>query len=396
MMRIAINGCGVAGPALAWWLKKYGYEPVMYEKAPALRTGGYVIDFWGVGYDIAEKMGILSALEETGYKMESLEIVGHNGKKKAHMDVQAMNRVVNNRFISIARSDVSRTLYNACEDIETCFDKYITNIEQNEFCVTAQLSDGSEEKFDLVIGADGLHSHVRSFTFGPTESYAHDMGVYVAAFRAEGYQPHNDLVYILHQDVKKQVARVSLRNNKTLFLFTFRSELTDKVPQNTADEKQLLRDVFHDTGWEVPSILACLDNTDDFYFDSVSQIRMDHWSKGRVALIGDAAACASLLAGEGTGLAIAEAYVLAGELHRANGDYKEAFRNYEHRLQDFLKGKQKSARKMVSFFAPANHFEMWLVRMIVSASSNPYLSKFLLGSTLRDDITLPQYAPRNR
>ncbi|MEZ4548107.1 MAG: FAD-dependent monooxygenase [Thermodesulfobacteriota bacterium] len=122
-----------------------------------------------------------------------------------------------------------------------------------------------------------------------------------------------------------------------------------------------------------------MDDTDDFYFDRVSQIQMDHWSKGRVALLGDAAACVSLLAGEGTGLAFVEAYVLAGELRRANGDYKEAFRQYEQQLQEFLKEQAKSARKMVSFFAPDNGFEMWLMRTVVSALFIPFLSKFLLG-----------------
>lgn len=390
-MRIAINGCGVAGPALAWWLKKYGHKPVLFEKAPALRTGGYMIDFWGIGYDIAEKMGVLPELEKTGYKMESIKIVDDEGKEKAHMNVKAMSSMINNRFISVARSDVAKVLYEACENIETHFGKHIAAIEQDEFGVVTQFSDGDEEKFDLLIGADGLHSHVRSLVFGPEDNYAYDIGAYVSAFTAQDYQPRKELSYIMHQNVKKQIARVSLRDNKTLFLLTFRSELAVKPPRDIEEQKQLLRDVFHDAGWEASAILKQLDDTDDFYFDRVSQIRMKSWSKGRVALLGDAAACVSLLAGEGTGLAIAESYVLAGELYRANGDYKKAFENYQQCLQDFLKKKQKSAMKMVSFFAPKNRFEMGLMRMIVSASSHPLLSKFLLGSILRDNIALPDY-----
>ena len=390
-MRIAINGCGIAGPALAWWLGEYGYQPVLFEKAPALRTGGYMIDFWGMGYDIAEKMGVLPAIKEKGYKIEKLKIVGDEGEEKARLDIKAMSSVVDNRFTSVARSDVSKALYDACGGIETHFGKHITAVEQTEDYAVVELSDGTREKFDLVIGADGLHSEVRSAAFGPEENYAQDMGVYVSAYTAEGYQPREELAYIMHQGVKKQVARVSLRYDKTLFLLTFRSELTKSAPRDTKQEKQLLRDVFHDQGWEVPAILKRMDDTDDFYFDRVSQIQMDHWSKGRVALLGDAAACVSLLAGEGTGLAFVEAYVLAGELRRANGDYKEAFRQYEQRLQEFLKNKQKSARKMVSFFAPDNGFEMWLMRTVVSALFIPFLSKFLLGTMLRDDVSLPKY-----
>ncbi len=391
-MRIAINGTGVAGPTLAWWLKRYGHEPVLFERAPALRTGGYMIDFWGVGYAIAEKMGIIPELQKKGYLIDSLRLVGREGQPVASMSTAAMRTLVDGRFISIARSDIAATLYHTCDAVETRFGTYITGLEEQADGVMAALSDGSQEKFDLVVGADGLHSHIRALAFGPETAFEHSLGVEVAACTVAGYQPRAELTYIGHPAPQKMVSRVALRDDRTLFLFTFRSELVEQQPQNSAEAKALLHHVYGDMGWEVPAILRCLDDADDFYFDHVSQIRLDHWCKGRVALIGDAAACASLLAGEGTGLAMLEAYVLAGELHRASGDYTVAFRNYEQRLQPFLQKKQQSALTMAAFFAPKNRLQMVLGRLAIQATALPYLSKFLLGQMLQDDIELPAYA----
>ncbi|MEZ4863826.1 MAG: FAD-binding domain [Caldilineaceae bacterium] len=391
MMRIAINGTGVAGPTLAWWLKRYGHESVLFERAPALRTGGYMIDFWGVGYQIAEKMGIIPALQKKGYLIESLRLVDRAGQPVATMSTAEMRTLVDERFISIARSDIAATLYHACDGVETRFGTHITGIDQQADGVIAHLSNGAKEQFDLVVGADGLHSQIRGLLVGPEAEVEHSLGVEVAACTVAGYQPRDELTYIGHRAPQRMVSRVSLRDDKTLFLFTFRSTLIDKQPTNSAEAKALLRNVYGDTGWEAPFILQRLDDTDDFYFDHVSQIYLDHWCKGRVALVGDAAACASLLAGEGTGLAMLEAYVLAGELHRAGGDYSVAFRQYEARLQPFLRKKQESALTMVAFFAPKNWQQMTLARLAVQATALPYLSKFLIGRILQDDIELPEY-----
>lgn len=389
-MRIAINGVGVAGPALAWWLKKYGFEPVLFERAKELRTGGYMIDFWGIGYDIAEKMGLIPQLRKNGYMMNSLRIVDDQGKIKTSISLDQMRSLIGDRFLSIKRGDLAATLYRACEGVETRFGTCIEAIVQHNDGVEVKLSDGSQEKFDLVIGADGVHSQVRAHVFGD-QHFEHQLGAYVAAFTLSGYQPRNELIYFAHPMIQKQVSRVTLRDDQTLFLFTFRSELVKKLPQNAEEEKDLLKVIFKDAQWEVTSILSQMNEAKDFYFDRVSQIRMDQWYCDRVALLGDAAACVSLLAGEGTGLAITEAYVLAGELHRAQGDYKRAFANYQDKLQIFLKEKQKSAQKMISFFAPKNRFDVLLSTMVLRFSKMPLLSRFVIGPILRDKIELPDY-----
>lgn len=391
-MKIAINGAGVAGPTLAWWLKKYGYEPVIFEKAPALREGGYVIDFWGTGYDIAEKMGLLPELKEKGYFIETLSLLNKEGKRTSDISVKTLASVVKGRFLSIRRSDLAATIYNSCHGIEVRFGEHIVDMEQDNKRALVTLSNGKQEEFDLVIGADGLHSHIRSKVFGSTEKYEKDLGAYVVAFTLSDYQPRDELTYMVCPVATKQVARFSLRDNKTLFLFTFRSELVTGIPKNKEDAKKILNNIFADMHWqEVSKALSQIDEVDDFYFDHVSQIHMESWSKGRVALIGDAAACASLLAGEGSGLAMIEAYVLAGELYKAKGNYELAFKNYEDKLKSFLQKKQKTATSNLYLFAPKNNFQVNIAKLMLKVSNIPVLSKLLLGSMLKDRIKLPEY-----
>jgi len=390
-LKIAINGAGIAGPTLAWWLKKYGFEPVLFEKSPILRQGGYIVDFWGLGYDIADKMGILPELKKSGYLIDALNLVDNKGKTLAQLNTKSLRYALKDRFISIARSNISSVIHSFCDDVETRFNTSIIGLQETQDNISVELSDNTKENFDLVIGADGLHSQIRSLAFGPYAQYEKNLGAYVIAFTVKDYKHRDDLFYVSHAATKKQVARVSLRDNETLFLFTFSSSLIDKIPESLADQKSAIRSIFNDMGWEVADILRHLDYVEDLYFDSVSQIMMQEWSKGRVALVGDACACVSLLAGEGTGLAMVEAYILAGELKNANGDYAKAFDSYAKKLQPLILQKQNMAAKMLPFFVPQTNFQRFLVRMGIKLCSLPGLSTIFLGSMLRDDLELPIY-----
>ncbi|RII30421.1 MAG: hypothetical protein CXR30_05400 [Geobacter sp.] len=390
-MKIGINGTGIAGPTLAYWLKKYGHEPILFERAAALRTGGYIVDFWGLGYDIAEMMGLIPAIKEYGYQVKELLSVDNEGKIRAQMPVSSMPEIVNGRYTSISRSHLASIIFDALEDVETRFGQYIVALEEDNSGVNVTLSDGSTDRFDLVIGADGLHSYIRNLVFGAESKFEHDLGVYVAAFTINDYPHRNEDQYIIHSEPSYQISRFSMRDNKTLILFTFRKELIHHEPDNEAEEKTLLHEIYNHCGWEAKEILRYLDVADDFYFDTVSQIQMPHWSKGRVALIGDAAACASLLAGEGTGLGMTEAYTLAGELHNACGDYNAAFAAYEAELKPFLHEKQKSAAKMVTFFAAKSYIAIMLVRLGINLVSIPLFTRLLLGNSLKDNYKLKRY-----
>jgi 2-polyprenyl-6-methoxyphenol hydroxylase-like FAD-dependent oxidoreductase len=162
-------------------------------------------------------------------------------------------------------------------------------------------------------------------------------------------------------------------------------------PTNVIERKAVLREVFGDGGWECPQILAGMDHVRDVYFDRVSQIRMDRWSSGRVMLIGDAAACVSLLAGEGTGLAMTEAYVLAGELRRTGGDFEAAFQSHERMLRGFIASKQQSALRLASSFAPRSHISIWLRNMALRLLKFPLIARMLVGRNLTDGLDLPEY-----
>jgi 2-polyprenyl-6-methoxyphenol hydroxylase-like FAD-dependent oxidoreductase len=353
-MKIAINGAGIAGPTLAYWLERTGHEPVLIEKAPHVRSGGYIIDFWGVGYTIAERMGILSEVRKAGYSVQEVRVVDSHGRRAAGFSAKVFARLTNGRFTSLRRGDLASVIYRSVQDrVETIFGDSISRIEQNGPGVRVAFQHGAPRDFDLVIGADGLHSAVRDLAFGPQSQFEKQLGYRVAAFEVEGYRPRDELVYLSYTAPGRQVARFALRGDRTLFLFVFVAEhMTGAEPRDDDERKAALHRVFSDIGWECPQILKIMDRVEEVYFDRVSQIRMDAWSNGRVILVGDAAACVSLLAGEGTGLAMAEAYILAGELARAKGDHREAFRRYEQRLRPLIESKQKSAEDFAATFAP--------------------------------------------
>jgi 2-polyprenyl-6-methoxyphenol hydroxylase-like FAD-dependent oxidoreductase len=389
-MRVAINGTGVAGPTLAYWLRRSGHEPVLFEQAPALRTGGYLIDFWGLGYEIAERMGLIGTLRERCYVMERLRMVDGKGREEAKLDLAPMRQLLQGRFISLARADLAAALFDACDGIATHFGVSVTAIEQDGDGVIATLSDGGQQRFDLVVGADGLHSQVRELVFGPEAQFERSLGCYVAAFRIPGYPHRDELTYVSHTVPKRQVARVTLRDDETLVLLVCRAELIDGDPPPEG-QKAALRQAFGGMRWEVPDILDGMDGVGDIYFDRVSQIHLPRWTSGRVGVLGDAAACASFLAGEGAGLAMIEAYVLAGELYQAGGDLARAFAAYETRLRPFVAAKQHAALRFRSFFAPQTALALKLRNVAVNALRFRFLAKRWLGRSVHDDLELPEY-----
>jgi len=392
-MKVAINGAGIGGPTLAWWLAEFGHEPVLIEEAPRLRTGGYVIDFWGVGYDVAEKMGLISEVRRLGYQVQEVRFVDAKGRTNGGFPVDVLDHLTKGRMTSLRRSDLSTALYGLVEGrVETIFGDSVAGIEERGDKVHVTFDHAAPRDFDLVVGADGLHSRVRALVFGPEEKFEKDLGYRVAAFEVEGYAPRDELVYVSHTAPGRQVSRFSMREDRTLFLFVFRDEYARAaLPEDDEARKAALCRVFGDMGWECPQILAAMREAENIYFDRVSQIHMPRWTKGRTALLGDAAAAVSLLAGEGCGLAMAEAYVLAGELARTQGDHAAAFASYERRMMPFLRKKQGSAGKFAGTFAPKNAFGIATRNLFTRLLRFPPLAEWLIGRDLRDDVVLPDY-----
>ena len=396
-MRVLISGAGIAGPTLAYWLAQYGIESTIVEAAPRLRTGGYVIDFWGAGFELADRMGLLPEITRQGYKVREVRVVNERGERVSGFPTDAFSRATGGHYITLARSTLGAAIFDKIVgQVETIFDDSVAGIEQTEKSVRVTFERGAQRDFDLVVGADGLHSNIRKLVFGPQDQFEYYLGYKVAAFETAGYRPRDELVYVLYTEVGQQVGRFTLRDDRTLFLFTFADERRDDAEAGDAHaQKALLRKRFGSSGWECPQILDRLDASDDLYFDRVSQIRMDPqqglWIRGRVTLAGDAASCVSLLAGQGSALAMIAAYILAGELHRANGDYASAFARYQELFAPFVLNKQKAALRFAGTFAPKSKTSLFVRNQIMKLLTISWVADLTFGRDLSDKIALPDY-----
>ena len=390
---VLISGIGIAGPTLAHWLNRSGFRCTLVDKAPALRSGGYVIDFWGLGYEIAGKMGLLSEIDAAGYHMQELRVVDDRGRRISGFGTRVFGELTGGRYITLARSDLSGLIFDTIKDSsEVLFSNEVASLRQDKEGVDVTLADGKERRFDLVIGADGLHSRIRALTFAPAQQFERDLGYIVAAFEVSGYRPRNEGVYMLYGRPGRMAGRFALHDDRTLFLLIFVGDYT--VPQHRDElsaQKAIVKDHFKDCGWECEAILSELEGSTDLYFDSVSQIKLGTWSKGRVALIGDAAFCVSLLAGQGSALAMTAAYVLAGELAKSRGGYEVAFRRYESLLRPFMEEKQRAARTFASAFAPKTRFGLFVRNQVMKVLRIPGLAKLTIGRGITDRLTLPDY-----
>jgi 2-polyprenyl-6-methoxyphenol hydroxylase-like FAD-dependent oxidoreductase len=390
-MKILVSGAGIAGPSLAFWLREHGFQPTIVERAPGLRNGGYIIDFWGAGFEVADRMHLVPAILQRGYQFKEVREVDRRGRRVGGFAVRAIARASGGRFTSVPRSDLSAVIFGMLGDrVETIFDDSITAIEDRGSEVRVQFERTPPRTFDLVIGAGGLHSHVRRLVFGEAARFERYLGLKVAAFSVDGYRPRDELVYVTHTDVGQQVGRFAMRDDRTTFIFVWRDP-SPEIPGDLAHQKAYLHDRFSRSGWECPQILDALNHVDNLYIDRVSQIHMDRWTQGRVALVGDAAFCVSLLGGQGSALAMTAAYILAGELKRANGDYRAAFAAYQKRLGTFIAGKQQAAVRLSPFFAPTSRLGLFLRNQITKLLSIPFVAQLAVGREFRDRVELPDY-----
>jgi 2-polyprenyl-6-methoxyphenol hydroxylase-like FAD-dependent oxidoreductase len=391
---VLISGAGIAGPTLAYWLLHYGFTPTLVERAPRLRTDGYMIDFWGAGFEVANRMGLASDIRRAGYTVREVRVVDNAGNRISGFPAAAFTPAMG-AFTSLPRGELAAIIYRSiAHDVETLFGDTIQRIDQTGDAVTVSFERHAPRRFDLVIGADGLHSRVRDLVFGPESRFERYLGIKVAAFEVRGYRPRDELVYVMHSQVGGQVDRFAMRDDRTMFLFTF-SDTDPTVPLELQVQKQQIRARFHNRGWECTQILEALDKADDLYFDRVSQIQMEPaaglWTRERVTLIGDAASCVSLLGGQGSALAMTAAYMLAGELHRAGGDHRQAFAEYQRRFAPFVARKQRAARRFAGTFAPRSRVSLSIRNQVFRLLSIPIVAKVIAGRGFTDKLDLPAY-----
>jgi 2-polyprenyl-6-methoxyphenol hydroxylase-like FAD-dependent oxidoreductase len=327
---VLISGAGVAGPTLAYWLSRSGFEPTVVERSDRQRSSGNPVDVRGEAIDVAERMGVLPRLRAVATTVSGLAFVNAAGRRIGRVPVGKADGTE----LEVARADLAAVLYEAArERAEFVFGDSVTALRQDAAGVDVSFASAAARRFDLVVGADGLHSAVRRLAFGPASGYVRHLGMYVATLQL-GY-PADDPSTVLMHNLPGRSVSVHPASGNAMAAFIFRSPAIAGLDnRDTAACKQIVLDAYRDGGWELPRLLDRVRAADDLYFDSVSRVRLPSWSRGRVALLGDAASCMSLF-GNGSSLAIAGAATLARALGAAPDDPATAFLAYEaeHRVR---------------------------------------------------------------
>jgi 2-polyprenyl-6-methoxyphenol hydroxylase-like FAD-dependent oxidoreductase len=389
---ILITGASIAGPALAFWLKRHGMEVTVVERAPQFRDGGQNIDVRGAGRKVAQRMGLEDAIRARTTGEEAVAFVDEEGKVQAKFDAEQFGGNGPTAELEILRGELARLLVDhSREDADYIFGDRISALDDQGDAVEVTLEKGGRRRFDLVLIAEGINSATRALVFGGAVT-RRPLDLYTAYFTIPREEndgkvarwfnaPGGRSVFLRPDNVGTTRAALSLQQKPAGY--------EDLSPD---EQKALLKERFADAGWETPRVLAALGAAKDFYFEAIGQVMMDSWSKGRVALVGDAAYCASPISGMGTSLALVGAYVLAGELAR-HEDHAEAFAAYERVMRPYVDQAQDVPKLGPRIAHPQTRAGIALQQMALDVATMPVVK--LLASKLlsppADKIDLPDY-----
>jgi 2-polyprenyl-6-methoxyphenol hydroxylase-like FAD-dependent oxidoreductase len=344
---VLVAGASIAGPALAHWLRRRGAEVTVVERAPELRPGGQAVDARGVTKEVIRRMGLDAAVRAARTETAGAYTVDADGKvlETFRADDNGGDGFISE--IEILRGDLSRVLYDDTRDgVEYIFGDRIAELTQDADGVDVVFAGGGRRRFDLVVGADGLHSALRAMVFGPHEQFVRHLGRAMAFYTVPNeFGLERWLIDYQEPGSGRSAGLRPLPDaTEAMAMFSFPAPALDVDYRDVEAQKRLLRGRMAGLGWLTPRILAHLDHTPDFYLDQVAQVVMGRWSSGRVGLIGDAAFSSSPLSGQGTGLALVGAYLLAGELAAAGWDPAAGFAAYEERMRSFVEANQEIGR----------------------------------------------------
>jgi len=358
-MRILVSGASIAGPVLAYWLTRYGFTVTVVERSPTLRkTGGHAVDLFGPAMDVSERMGVLAAIEKVATGTSRMTVYRQGVERPVTIDLTKVFRAASDRHVEIMRDDLSEIYYEATrDDVEYVFGDSITSLSP---AGEVTFENGQPREFDLVVGADGLHSNVRRLVFGDESRFSAFIGAYLGVFSVpKDVSLDGELVG--HLGVGRTAGVYGARHlddARAVFLFRSDREL-GYHHRDVPRQKELLRAAFDGMHPDVDRWLAEIDRTPAFYFDSITQLRMDTWSRGRVTLVGDAGYCPGPAVGGSTSLAVLGAYVLAGELAEAGGDHGRAFAAYEREMADIVRGSRALALGAAKSIIPSSRLGVW-------------------------------------
>jgi 2-polyprenyl-6-methoxyphenol hydroxylase-like FAD-dependent oxidoreductase len=344
-IKVLVAGASIAGPALAHWLRRRGAEVTVVERAPGLRPGGQAVDARGVTKEVIRRMGLDAAVRAARTATAGAHTVDADGNvlETFSADDDGGDGYISE--IEILRGDLSQVLYDDTRDgVEYVFGDRIAELTQDADGVDVVFAGGDRRRFDLVVGADGLHSALRAMVFGPRERFVRHLGLVLAFYSVPNEFGLDRWLLDYHESGRSASLRPIRDATRAMAMFSFPSADFDVDYRDVEAQKRLLRERTAGLGWLAPGILAHLDDTPDFYLDQVAQVVMDRWSDGRVGLIGDAAYSASPMSGQGTGLALVGAYLLAGELAAAGWDPAAGFAAYERRMRSFVEANQEIGR----------------------------------------------------
>ncbi|MFD2024958.1 FAD-dependent monooxygenase [Promicromonospora aerolata] len=359
--RAVVVGAGIAGLGAALRLHQAGWEVVVAERTPSRRSGGYAVTFAGVGYDAAERMGILPELTERHITPDRMDYVRPDGRTRFSVPGPTVRAMVGDRSLNLLRGDIEDVLYqevSRADTVQIRFGTTVAGIEQDTDGVDVTLDDGTVERADLLVGADGLHSATRRLVFGAEDDLRLDLnhmaGVFTLDTLPDGVEPG---VTASLTDTGRTLAIVSLGGERAVAFFGYR---TERPMDELADGPQVaLPRAYADMGWVAPTVLEQLGGAESVYFDTISQMVVDRWSRGRVVLLGDAAWCVTLFAGFGSSLAVGGADALGAALER-HADVPTALQAWEAEIRPEAERKQKLGRQVKGLYAPADPFRLWL------------------------------------
>jgi 2-polyprenyl-6-methoxyphenol hydroxylase-like FAD-dependent oxidoreductase len=398
-MRILISGASIAGPVLAYWLARYGFDVTIVERAPALRkTGGHAVDLFRPSMEISEKMGVLPRIEALATGTDLLTMYREEARRPARIDLTKIVAAGSDRHVEIMRDDLSEAYYDAGrDDVEYVFGDSITAISPDG---EVTFEHAAPRRFDVVVGADGLHSNVRRLVFGDEAGLTRFLGGYLAVESVPKALAHESEM-VVHIGVGRLAGIYTaqpLDDARALFMFRSKEEL-DYHYRDAERQKELLRAAFAGMDPEVDCWLEELNRAPTFYFDSISQLQLDTWSRGRVTLVGDAGYCPGPAVGGSTSLAVIGAYVLAGELAQAGGDYARAFAAYEREMGESVRRSRAFARGIAMSLVPRSRPGLWaltrgaqLISLLPVSLSRAVAKLNTKGARLHDSMPVPDYA----